>query len=147
LKYERRYSLGRELALLMRQYSGVLLDGVECTVPVPLHRGRLRARGFNQAELLAAGLGLPVAAVLRRTRPTRSQTELPSSQRHRNVRGAFALIQGPEAGRLVLNRCVLVVDDVSTTGATIDACARVLKLAGAREVRALTAARVSTRPR
>jgi predicted amidophosphoribosyltransferase len=74
---------------------------------------------------------------------TTVQAELPAARRHKNVRDAFALSRGtpPFTGM-----CVLIVDDVSTTGATIEACARVLKDAGVREVRAITAARVVTRP-
>jgi predicted amidophosphoribosyltransferase len=81
---------------------------------------------------------------LRRVRATPTQTSLPAAQRHRNVRDAFALARD---GTRVDGTIVVLVDDVSTTGATLDACARVLKDAGAREVRALTAARVVTQPR
>ena len=80
---------------------------------------------------------------LRRVRATATQTGLPAAQRHRNVRDAFAVT--PSAHDLI-GRTVLVVDDVSTTGATLEACARVLKEAGAGEVLALTAARVVGRP-
>jgi predicted amidophosphoribosyltransferase len=76
--------------------------------------------------------------VLRRVRPTPSQTDLPAAERHANVRDAFAVRRTAR-----LDNCVVVlVDDVSTTGATLEACARVLREAGAREVRALTVARV-----
>ena len=115
-----------------------LLTGVDLVVPVPLHRRRRRARGFNQAEELARHLGPRCRAVLVRTRATPSQTDLPAAQRHANVRAAFALRRRADVAGLT----VLLVDDVSTTGATLEACARVLRLAGAREVRALTAARV-----
>jgi ComF family protein len=111
---------------------------------VPLHRSRRRERGFNQAADLAGHLGLPVRHALRRTRATAPQTGLPSAQRHRNVRRAFRVTRD---GRAVAGSTVVLVDDVSTTGATLEACARVLKEAGAREVRALTAARVVTTPR
>jgi predicted amidophosphoribosyltransferase len=75
---------------------------------------------------------------LRRRRATTPQSGLPASQRHRNVRGAFVLTA--EARRLA-GRTVVIVDDVCTTGATLEACARAMKAAGCREVRALTAAR------
>ena len=100
-------------------------------------------RGFNQSADLAEALGLPVRAVLRRTRPTRTQTGLTQGQRRRNVAGAFALRVWPwRPPRTALaGRTLVLVDDVMTTGATLDACARVLKRAGAREVRTLTLAR------
>jgi ComF family protein len=126
----------------MREIGSDLLDDVSAAVPVPLHRRRLRARGFNQAAEIAKHLGLPVLAALRRVRATRSQTDLPAARRHANVRDAFALGRGAEVAGLRL----VLVDDVSTTGATLEACARVLAAAGAADVRALTAARVVTRP-
>jgi len=126
----------------MRQRGADVLEGASCVIPVPLHPSRRRRRGFNQAADLAAQLGLPVVHALRRTRRTKTQTELPAAQRHRNVRGAFAPTGA--AFRLV-DAVVVLVDDVSTTGATLDACARALKGAGVREVRALTAARAVSR--
>jgi ComF family protein len=110
-------------------------------IPVPLHRSRRRHRGFNQAADLARHLGVPVSLALRRVRATATQTSLPAGQRHRNMRDAFAVTRhaAPLTGAVVV-----VIDDVSTTGATLEACARVLKDAGVKEVRALTAARVVT---
>jgi ComF family protein len=143
LKYDGRRSLARPLARLMANAGADLLAGVDVIVPVPLHRRRERARGFNQARDLAIGLGGPTVDALARTRATPSQTDLPAGRRHANVRDAFA-IRAAAVPR-VLDRVVMLVDDVSTTGATLDACARALKRAGAREVRALTAARVATR--
>ena len=137
LKYDGRRSLARPLAAMMRDRAADLLTA-EYATPVPLHPSRRRERGFNQAADLARHLGLPVHQVLRRIRATVTQTSLPAAQRHRNVRNAFA-VRKPA---LVRGRTVLLVDDVSTTGATLEACARVLKDAGAREVFAITAARV-----
>ena len=143
LKYGKRQSLARPLALLMATACAEILAGIDLAVPGPLHRRRRRARGFNQAEELARHLGVPWTSALRRTRATDSQTDLPAAQRYANVRNAFALRRRQRVDGFTL----LLVDDVSTTGATLEACARVLRLAGAREVRALTAARVvSTRP-
>jgi len=144
LKYDGRRSVARPLALLMRERAADLLVEAELVVAVPLHRSRLAARGFNQAADLARHLGLPVVRALRRSRATATQTGLPAAQRHRNVRDAFIATRHASA---VLGRSVLLVDDVSTTGATLEACARTLKQAGARRVLAVTAARVVARPR
>jgi ComF family protein len=143
LKYDGRRSLARPLGELMRECGGGVLDSADLVVPVPLHFRRHYARGFNQAEDLARALGLPVTRALRRRRHTPSQTDLPADARHLNVRNAFRLRS--RAG--VAGRCIVLVDDVSTTGATLEACARVLLTHGAREVRALTAARVASRLR
>jgi len=139
LKYEGRRSLARLLARRILSQCGSVITGADVAVPVPLHASRRRERGFNQATDLARHLGLPVTRALRRVRPTTSQTALPAAQRHRNVRGAFAPARWP---RRIKGRVVLLVDDVSTTGATLEECARVLKDLGAREVRAVTAAKV-----
>jgi ComF family protein len=154
LKYEGRRSLADPLASLMRTRGGELLDGADWVVPVPLHPSRRRTRGFNQAADLARHLGVPLLPALRRVRATATQTGLPAARRHRNVRGAFDLARGSRLRpgrsaqlRMLGGSTVVLIDDVSTTGATLDACARVLKAAGVREVRALTAARVVTSPR
>ena len=120
-----------------------VLDGADALVPVPLHWFRRFQRGFNQAEALARHIGLPVEPALRRRRPTVTQTDLPESQRLQNVAGAFTLRRGAR----VHGRVLVIVDDVSTTGATLDACATVLLGGGAKEVRALTAARAVSRLR
>ncbi len=139
LKYEGRRSLAVPLAHMMRERGADLLTGVDTVVPVPLHPSRQRARGFNQAADLARHLGIPVNPALRRVRATLSQAALPAARRHGNVRGAFV---AAATARALRHRIVLLVDDVSTTGATLEACARVLKEEGIGEVRALTAARV-----
>ena len=140
LKYEGRRSLAKPLAALMRERCGSILEGADAVVPVPLHPSRRRQRGFNQALDLARGLGLPVRRALTRTRATESQIELPADERHRNVRDAFAPAW---RARRVADCVVVLVDDVSTTGATLEACARVLMGVGVQEVRAITAARVA----
>jgi ComF family protein len=143
LKYEGRTSLARPLSLLMRASGGAVLAGADCVMPVPLHWTRHWRRGFNQAAALACGLGPPVMSLLRRRRRTQTQTDLPADARQRNVRDAFVL----RRHACVDGMRIVLVDDVSTTGATLEACAKVLMDAGAREVRTLTAARVATRPR
>jgi ComF family protein len=146
LKYERRRSIAGPLGRLMRTTGGHLLHGADVVVPVPLHWRREYQRGFNQADDLARQLGVPVVPLLKRVVFTQSQIELPKEQRKENVKNAFALAPVP-ASRFPVPGVVLLVDDVATTGATLDACARVLKSAGVKEVRALTAARVVTERR
>jgi len=139
LKYDPRPTIARRLALRMRDAGAGVLAGADVAVPVPLHRSRQRRRGFNQARALALHLGLPLADALVRARKTESQADLPAERRSTNVRGAFSL--HPRA--VVEDRVVVLVDDVRTTGATLNACAAVLLEAGAAEVRALTAARAT----
>lgn len=141
LKYEHRRSIAPPLGRLMRERGAELLRDADAVVPVPLHPRRQYERGFNQAEDLAAHLGPPVMRLLVRVRHTHSQIELPRHERQENVKDAFAFRPDPRS--LIPAPCIAVlVDDVSTTGATLEACARVLKSAGVKEVRALTAARV-----
>jgi ComF family protein len=138
-KYDGRRSLARRLGELMKVRGSMVLAGAEIIVPVPLHPSRRRERGFDQAADLARHVGLPVVRALVRSRPTAVQASLPAGRRHANVRDAFAL--APAAARL-RGRVVVLVDDVSTTGATLEACARAVSGASPREIRALTAARV-----
>ena len=141
LKYDPRPTLARHLAARMRDAGASVLDGAHAAVPVPLHRSRERERGFNQARELARHLGVPVLDALVRARRTATQADLPAERRGANVRGAFALASGIDVNGLTL----VLVDDVSTTGATLNACAAVLLDLGAAEVRALTAARAPLR--
>jgi len=141
LKYDARRSLARPLGAMMRARGADVLDGALCVVPVPLHPARRRERGFNQALDLANHLGLPVIEALARVRRTPPQTELSAAQRRKNLDGAFTATRH---ARKLAGAVVVLVDDVSTTGATLDACAQKLKDAGVSEVRALTAARVAT---
>lgn len=107
-------------------------------VPVPLHRSRLRSRGYNQSAKLAAVMSLassvPWGGVLTRTRATVSQVGLDADRRRENVRGAFACPHD------LTDLAILLIDDVVTTGATLDACADACRRAGARDVRAVTLA-------
>jgi ComF family protein len=137
LKYDRRASIASGLAERMRAAGVDVLDGADAVVPVPLHPSRERTRGFNQARELARHLGLPLVDALVRVRRTAAQADLPGNRRQANVRGAFTVRTGVSVDDLI----VVLVDDVSTTGATLNACAVPLLAAGARQVRALTAAR------
>ena len=148
-KYDRRRGLAKRLGAMMRSCGAELLHDADCVVPVPLHPWRRLRRGFNQATDLSQHLHLPIVHALWRTRATAAQTGLNAVQRRRNVNHAFALsplLSHPSRNGLRSARIVLV-DDVRTTGATLSACAMVLKDAGAREVRALTVARATLPPR
>jgi ComF family protein len=143
-KYEGRRSLAGPLGALMRDAGRRVLDGAACVVPVPLHPWRQIRRGFNQSSDLAATMHLPVVHALWRRRTTAPQTGLTAAARRRNVNGAFRrspFVSRDSLRSMLIDRVVVLVDDVRTTGATLDACARVLKGAGVREVRALTVAR------
>jgi ComF family protein len=137
-KYEGRRSLARPLAALMRRAAADRLADADCVVPVPLHPWRQLRRGFNQAADLAGELGLPVIHALWRVRWTQQQMGLARNDRQQNVRGSMRLSPWRRAD--IGDRVVVLVDDVRTTGATLDACARVLLAAGAREVRPVTVA-------
>jgi ComF family protein len=132
-RHDARTLLGRWLAEAGRE----LLPGIDMIVPVPLSRWRLLQRQFNQAAVLAGELARQtgIAAdplLLMRIRSTRSQVGMTRDQRRRNVAGAFSV---PRHRRAALRgRSVLLIDDVVTTGATVDACARTLKRAGAQRV-------------
>ena len=125
-KYRADFAAGRVLAALLAARVGAALPaGVDLLVPVPLHRRRLAARGFNQAALLARELarrlGPPAAvAALGRVGNTRTLAGLRPEERSRELRGAFAVRQ-PQR---VAGRRVLLVDDVLTTGATAEGCCR-----------------------
>lgn len=138
--------LGRMLADAITDLQPFFAGGRILVVPVPLHRRKLRQRGFNQSELIArAALKLKAdpdhfqlqGSLLERRRETHSQIGLSSHQRRQNMRGAFAVVKPEE----VKGRTVLLVDDVFTTGTTLSECARVLRRAGASKVYAATVAR------
>jgi ComF family protein len=149
LKFERMEPLGRWFADRLAEVAtrGALATGIDVVVPVPLHRQRERERGYNQADLiakpLARKLGLPYRTVLLvRTKPRPDKHILSLEERWESVRGAFATRPGSK----VDNLRVLLVDDVMTTGATLDAAARALRGAGAKSVIGLTVARAARHP-
>jgi competence protein ComFC len=148
LKFERMEPLGAWFAdrLVEVALGEAETFAVDVVVPVPLHFERERERGYNQADLiakpLARRLGLPYRAVLlMRTRPRPDKQVLSLSERWESVRGAFATRPGSQVDKLR----VLLVDDVVTTGATLDACAKALRGAGAKSVIGLTVARAARR--
>lgn len=129
----------------MTRAGAALLEDADFVVPVPLHRSRLLKRRYNQSAMLALAVGREsgtavIPDLLVRTRKTPSQAGLGSAQRRRNVRGAFAIRESRSP--LVKGGRVVLVDDVYTTGATVFACARVLRRGGAAAVDVLTLARV-----
>jgi ComF family protein len=144
LKYGEVTSLGAWFARRLLELAKLDADAFDADVlvPVPLDSGRLRERGYNQAELiarpLARMLGIPSRSyLLVRTRPRPGKLRLTRRERWETVRGAYAMDKNARVDKLR----VLLVDDVFTTGATLDACSRALRRAGALRVAALTVAR------
>lgn len=142
-KFERRQGLARPLARLVRDRCPEAFEGVALAVPVPITPWRRWHRGFNQAEDLAAHLGVPTARALARWRPRPAQATLSSTRRRINLEAAVFVPAWRRAS--LRDRVVLLVDDVVTTGATIESCAQALKEAGAVDVRAVTVARTLKR--
>jgi ComF family protein len=141
-KYGRDQSLSRALAQCLGDSLPLNGDDYDLVIPVPLHRQRLRWRGFNQAALLGFAVARKMdcmldVTTLARIRDTPPQTSQDSAHRRQNVRGAFAVTRPYR----IVNRSLLLVDDVMTTGATLDECARTLLAAGARKVDVFTLAR------
>ena len=145
LKYGGRRSLAVPLGKLLRQAGGDVLSDADCVVPVPLHPLRRWTRGFNQATDLARQVGLPVVEALYRRRATLPQTGLTATERRRNMRSAFA-VKGRWRHGQMDGRHIVIIDDVYTTGATMEACASALRQAGADQVSGLTIALTTTMP-
>jgi ComF family protein len=143
-KYGRKVSLGKPLGRLMTAGCREFLETCDCDliVPVPLHPKRLRWRGFNQSILLARQVsrayGVPLDPfLLCRDKETPPQTQLSEEERRKNVRGAFSVPNRKE----IKGKRILLVDDVYTSGATVNECSRVLLQVGAERVYVLTLAR------
>jgi len=143
-KYDRHFYLRHPLADWMAEAledERIGTKPFDAFVPVPLHATRFRERDFNQAEvlanLLAKRTGQPVIKALKRIRYTTTQTRLDRAQRMENLRNAFRV----RHASAVQSRHLILVDDVFTTGSTVEECARVLQEAGAASVRVVTVAR------
>jgi ComF family protein len=142
LKYSKDIGLSEMLARHLIQLKNGLPWQIDVVTCVPLSRGRFKNREYNQAAMLARPLALAIhrpfaPLLLRKTREAPTQVGLSAGERWKNVEGAFAA--GDKA--ILSARVILVVDDVTTTGSTMNACARVLTEAGAAAVYGLTFAR------
>jgi competence protein ComFC len=140
-KYKRKIQLsvllGRAMATIIR--SDHVLKDADMIVPIPLFWWKYLRRGYNQAALLSQIVSeecaIKIADIMRRIKHTKTQTRLDEEARRRNVRNAFAVKNGE-----IEDKTVLLIDDVLTTGATMNECARALKEAGAKEVYSCVAA-------
>ena len=146
LKYADRLDLAPMMGRWIAHAGRELLAEADALVPVPLHWQRLWARRFNQSAMLAGAIsretGLPVAAgALKRVKPTTQQFGLSRTERAANVQGAFRV--PPDGKAAVTGRRLVLIDDVLTTGATVNGCARTLLRAGAAKVDVLVFARVA----
>ena len=150
-KFHGAYRMGEDFGRLMAEKAGKAgsldLAKAQVVIPVPVHRQRLRLRGFNQAALLArpvaAVLKVPMSETLCRIRHTKAQMTLGDQQRQENVHHAFAVVRPEE----VRDKRVLLIDDIYTTGATASSCALALRQAGASSVSVLALAAGAVRIR
>lgn len=140
LKYRRGFYILRDIAKMVLNSSEYTnyIKGARL-IPVPLHPVKFRERGFNQSQKLAAMLAktcqAEVVYLLRRTQNTKSQTRLNRHSREQNVKNAFAIATN---ARVIPNDDYILIDDVFTTGSTLNACAQVLRQAGAKSIRVAT---------
>ncbi len=150
LKYSREIHLARELGGLAREAFSdprlaPALEEQWPLIPVPLHRKRLRSRHFNQAEEIALALarhtGAPVLHALKRSRTTETQTRLSRKQRMENLRGAFEVTRRGCRWLASGQNTAVLVDDVLTTGSTVNECAKTLRKAGFRKIAVVTVMR------
>jgi ComF family protein len=133
--------LGRDIGEKIREER--LFTKADYLIPVPLHKAKLRERGYNQSELLCKGIAevtkIPMSSTfLKRKRHTQTQTRLSWEERKQNVSNAFMIETKHE--KVLAGTTVIVVDDVITTGSTINECAKILRECGVREVFAASAA-------
>ncbi|MEW6097008.1 MAG: ComF family protein [bacterium] len=144
-KFEKKIGLHKPLGELLVNYlkeqQGDLIRQIDFIIPVPLHRKRLKSRGFNQAQLLCCYIerhfNVPLNLDLKRIRFTPPQMNLKREERLQNIKGAFEI----KNHNSIMGKSILLVDDIFTTGATVDECSKVLINAGAKQVFVLTLAR------
>ena len=145
-KYKGKVSTGKSLGIrLAQELKKQNLSDVAYLIPVPLHKTRKRERGFNQSEIVAESLGAELSLtveknILSRIKNTKYQTKLTVEERKQNVAGAF---QVNDKQKILKDRKIILVDDVITTGATLNECAKVLKQAGVKEILGVTIAKAS----
>ena len=144
-KYGHQVIAGSQLARFLADFdfAGVEREVFDVILPVPLHARRLRERGFNQSLILARALGekfgIPVDfSLLKRRKFTLTQTGLDKGEREKNIKGAFEVVHRER----LTGKKIILVDDVFTTGATVNECARTLRKAGTGDITVLTLARV-----
>ena len=134
VKYQGRVSIATILGRHLGEFLGDDFKSFDAIVPVPIHKARLRERGYNQSLFIANGMnevmGVPVLEAVRRSSYTTSQTTLSDAERQHNVSGVFARDTSIDVSGMTL----LLIDDVITTGATLNSCAEVLLLEGAKRV-------------
>lgn len=144
--HEFKYKGKRDLALFLGDkiynvYKNTSWPFIDFIIPVPLHKKRFRERGFNQSLLLAKVLSqktkIPVLDVLQRIKPTKQQVRLSRKSRRENMKNVFKI----NLKEKIYNKTLILVDDVYTTGTTVNECAKTLKKAGAREIYVITIAR------
>lgn len=145
-KYGKKIPLGRRLSQRLGETinSGSSFSESDLLIPVPLHKSRYRERGFNQSEIIAEEISKTTGVSLlreglKRKKNTKDQTNLSPQQREQNVRGAFVVTQPG----IINGKNIILVDDVITTGATMNECARMLKQAGAEKILGMTIAVVT----
>ncbi len=143
MKYEGMPSLGLQLGKRIGEVLQEWNLSADCVIPIPLHKRKLRERGYNQAELIARGVSETSGIeyrndLVKRRKDTQSQTTLNIEERQENVAQAFEMIAGKSQD--IKDKRIIVVDDVITTGATIVSCAHKLRTAGAASVMAVSAA-------
>lgn len=143
-KYRRKIKIGRNLSIIMTRFlkQHFNLNNIDLITAVPLHKIKLKERGFNQAEILAnlISINLTIPASfdkLLRHRNTLSQYQMSLKQRQLNIKGAFCC----RDKSFFQNKSILIIDDIFTTGATLSECSRILKDAGAKKIYTLTMAR------
>ncbi|MEK6646671.1 MAG: ComF family protein [Candidatus Firestonebacteria bacterium] len=144
-KYKNKRSLGKHFGEILVNYAqreNIMVD-IDIIIPVPLHKSRLQERDYNQSEILASFLkdkfNLPMHKnILKRSKQTQSQVGLKRNERFENIKDAFIV---DTTKNNITDKSILLIDDIMTTGATINECARVLTESGAKEVNVLTLAR------
>jgi ComF family protein len=147
IKYERFNNFGVNMGKMLAEICDLNHLKGDYIIPVPLHRVRERERGYNQSTVISSGIGeilnLPVRDdILTRKKYTHSQTTLSKEERIQNVHQALTISPGFE--KYINNQCILVFDDVITTGSTINSCAKVLKENGANDISVVSLAIVES---